>query len=176
MQSPIALSPDGRWAYTADSDPSVSVIDVDSRVARARIPLPATPGSVAVTPDGRRLYMLAPANNRLIVLTLVDSRVETSIKVGDWPYDLAAHPGGSLVFVSCAGSKSVRAVDAATQRVNTVIESDSRPFGMAVTRDGRWLYVCNIPRGHISLLDTTSLRVLRSVKVGEVPIEVIVQE
>ena len=51
-----------------------------------------------------------------------------------------------------------------------------RPWGLRLTRDERLLYVANGLSDDITVIDTTSLRALRSVPVGEVPYGVLIDD
>jgi YVTN family beta-propeller protein len=44
-----------------------------------------------------------------------------------------------------------------------------RPWGIALSRDGRTLYTANGRGGSVSVIDTQSKRVTATVKVGERP-------
>jgi DNA-binding beta-propeller fold protein YncE len=54
----FVVSPDRRHLFVAEvSPPSVRVFDMDAGAVVATVPIPETPMDLAVTPDGRRLYV-----------------------------------------------------------------------------------------------------------------------
>lgn len=44
-----------------------------------------------------------------------------------------------------------------------------RPWGVALSPDGRWLYTANGLSNDLSVIDTRTLRVVGSIRVGERP-------
>ena len=49
------------------------------------------------------------------------------------------------------------------------VEVGTRPWGIAITRDGRYLYTANGPSNDVSVVDTESMSVVATVPVGERP-------
>ncbi len=45
----------------------------------------------------------------------------------------------------------------------------ARPWGMALSRDGRWLYTANGSSNDVTIVDTSSLSVVKKVPVGKGP-------
>ncbi len=60
-------------------------------------------------------------------------------------------------------------IDARTLRVNGRIPLGRRPWGIALSADGRWLYTANGLSNDISIIDTRTNRVVGSVRVGQRP-------
>ena len=101
----LAFSPDGSRIYLANVDGSIKVFSVgkDDRVAglfTMRLPLANAPrrkaeipAGLAVSPDGRRLYVALNLSNRLAELDTASGKVLRLWDVGVAPYDvaLAAH-------------------------------------------------------------------------------------
>ena len=81
---------------------------------------------------------------------------------------------GKRVFVS-NGEGTVMAIDTANDAVIATIRVGQRPWNMAITPDGRKLYVANGRSNSVSVIDTTSNRKLRDVTVGEAPWGVVVR-
>jgi YVTN family beta-propeller protein len=49
------------------------------------------------------------------------------------------------------------------------VEVGERPWGIALSRDGRHLYTANGPSNDVSVVDTETLRVVARIGVGEAP-------
>ncbi len=60
-------------------------------------------------------------------------------------------------------------VDTATDAVIARIEVGKRPWNMAITKDGRKLYVANGRSNSISVIDTGRNVRVREIAVGELP-------
>ena len=59
--------------------------------------------------------------------------------------------------------------DTATNTVVATVPVGKRPWNMAITPDGKKLYVANGRSNSVSLIDTDSNQVLHEIAVGELP-------
>jgi YVTN family beta-propeller protein len=66
--------------------------------------------------------------------------------------------GGTIAVVALPDVKLISEI-----RVGT------RPWGIALTQDGRKLYTANGPSNDVSVVDTTTQRVIRTIEVGSSP-------
>ena len=118
----LIFSPDGSRIYLANVDGNVKVFGVkqDGKVAGLfSIPLPRTkaqdrkadiPAGLAVSPDGKRLYVALNLSNRLAELDAVNGHVLRLWDVGVAPYDVALT--GKKAYVSNWGGRRAEGLDA----------------------------------------------------------------
>ena len=111
----LALSSDGRWVYVGSNVGGyVAKFDAAELVRKAYEPdHRATPkaetfvGSgartIALSPDGRWVYVAVNAESRLAVLRADDLTKETEISVDSFPVGLAVSPDGRWVWVTSQG-------------------------------------------------------------------------
>ena len=110
------------------------------------------------------------------------SQMETSMvhvfRLSDWGY-LGSYATGGLwpkvihisrdektVYVSNWGSKDVSVFDARTRTVRTRVDVGGIPRGMALTRDGKYLYVCIYDRRKLLKIDASSNVVVKQMDFG----------
>jgi len=158
----LALSPDGRLLLTAGKTAEVVVVDPDTGDIRQRVPLPTTtypkaPSGNVLRPDveGQISYtglVFAPDGRRAFL-----SDVNGSVVV----FDVDA--GGSLQV-----ARSIRMPDADAPR-----RAEEIPAGLAVSADGKRLYVCGNLSNTLLELDPVRGRVLRTFDVGVAPYDVV---
>jgi len=60
-------------------------------------------------------------------------------------------------------------IDVATNKVVSEIPVGKRPWNMALTPDGKKLYVANGRSNSVSVIDTQGLKVIKEIPVGELP-------
>jgi YVTN family beta-propeller protein len=98
---------------------------------------------VAVTPDGRKVYVTSGSEDSKIVSVIDTARkkVTATITVGNDPAGVAVTPDGRKVYVANASSNSVSVIDTATNKVTATIPVGT-PFGVAVTPAGRPQRLC----------------------------------
>lgn len=138
------------------------------------IPVGATPGYAAVSPNGRLVYV---ANRDAKTVTVVDTSVNKVTAVipvdAGPPQFLTFAPDGRRVYLSIFNQQrtiaAVGVLDTTTNKVVTTIPVKTRPFVSATTLDGRLLYVPNHDSGTLSVIDTASLEVVKDIKVAPNP-------
>ncbi|MGW1802733.1 protein kinase domain-containing protein [Streptomyces sp. NPDC001984] len=166
----VALAAAGGGIYLAQSRssgpepaaPSVSSIQVGN-----------SPGGVAVSPDGRRVYSTNYFNpaSVSVIDTATNRTVGNPIPVGDKPQGVAVSPDGRRVYVANSGLASVSVIDTATNRtVGNPIDVGKNPIRLAVSRDGRRAYVANAGSDSVSVIDTATNRIVGNpIPVGDNP-------
>jgi YVTN family beta-propeller protein len=60
-------------------------------------------------------------------------------------------------------------VDTATNQVVGSVEAGARPWGIAISSDGRTLYTANGPSNDVSVIDAETRHVTRRIPVGSGP-------
>jgi YVTN family beta-propeller protein len=105
--------------------------------------------------DGRTLYVSDVAANALLAYPLVHGELGPPRRalVGLSPVHMVQTLDGRAVFVTNFGAASVSVVDAATWRVTTTIAVPAGPHGIAISPDGRWIYVACASGGAIAVID-----------------------
>jgi YVTN family beta-propeller protein len=68
----------------------------------------------------------------------------------------------------------VTAIDVASSVVIREIAVGKRPWNMAITPDGRKLYVANGRSNSVSVIDTRTFAVTKEIAVGELPWGVVI--
>jgi DNA-binding beta-propeller fold protein YncE len=163
----IALSPDGRLLVTSGKTSEIVIIDpvtgrVRQRVAlpseQANEPPPQAPSANILKPDekGQLSFtglIFSPDGRRIYL-----SNVNGSIKV----FDVAADGNARAAF------------SIAMPRANAPRRKEDIPAGLALSRDGRRLYVALNLSNRLGEFDALSGKLLRAFDVGVAPYDVIV--
>ena len=164
----VAFSPDGARAYIAtttydstgwdfNAGGGIAVVDTASRSVTAEINLYSQPGSVAVTPDGRRLYvghqstwsdtgygagfLSGHAVNAIDTGTGAwAASAELGFAAGVWdgqnrPAGLAVTPNRGSVFVAIPRLDAIAAIDSNTNQVTQTIAVGAGPIAVAIMPD-----------------------------------------
>jgi YVTN family beta-propeller protein len=130
---------------------TVSVVDTTTNTLSSTIEFAHSPTRVAVSPDGRRLYVTnlwsvpgpfwSFGKRYKTELTVVDTATNTV--TGTIPIasagSLAFSPDGSVVYV--VGSQGLSAINTATNKVIKTIDIPDATSAMVVSPDGRTVYL-----------------------------------
>ncbi|UCG31707.1 MAG: beta-propeller fold lactonase family protein [Phycisphaerales bacterium] len=113
-----------------------------------------TPLNLALTPDGRELWVACEASDSVIVVDLASRRKVAEIETGGHATDVTFHPNGTRAYVSNRLDDTVSVIDTkARQVVNTILVGDE-PHGVLLDKPGGQLYVLNTSQDCISVIDT----------------------
>ena len=155
-------------------------------------PSTAYPGGVAISQDGNSAYALLNQNDTLTQINLTTLQQGTQIRVGNAPHSIVISPNGTTAYVSNEGGRAatpsdfqifsagteivadpvvgaaitgtVSVVDLPSMRVTGNISTGLHPTGMAFY--GRSLLVANTYSDSISVIDTTTNVVVRTINLG----------
>lgn len=142
----------------------------------ADIVVGSVPEGVAISPDGRKAYVLNKVDGTISMLNTATNRVIISLPVHPTltvpAQAVAVSPDGRRVYVA-GGTNSIAVLDAAniglrdTIPVNAIGGTEPNPQGLAVSPDGRLLYVSdNRDGGAVTVLDIATKTVVTSVSMG----------
>jgi len=60
-------------------------------------------------------------------------------------------------------------IDPATNKITASVKVGQRPWGIALTQDGKKLYAANGPSNDVSVVDTDKLTTIKTIAVGKIP-------
>jgi YVTN family beta-propeller protein len=141
------------FAYVTNVlDGTVSVVDTATPAVVATIPVGSFPSAVAVTPDGKHVYVAnrgtGAVPGAVSVIDTSSNAVVATVPVGINPTGVAITPDGTHAYVTNANLNSgargtVSVISTATNKVVATIPAGINPFGIAITPDGKRAYVTN---------------------------------
>ena len=155
-------------------------------------PSTSYPGGVAISQDGNTAYALLNENDTLAQINLSTKQQGTQIRVGNAPHSVLIASNGTTAYVSNEGGRAatesdfqiwsagteivadqvvgaavtgtVSVVDLPSMTVTTNIATGFHPTGMALY--GKYLLVANTYSDTISVIDTTSNVVVRTINLS----------
>jgi YVTN family beta-propeller protein len=158
-------------AYVGNfGDNTVSVVDTGTRAVVATIPVAQGPHGMAVSRDGRTVYVTGDGSSSLNIIDTATDRVVKTVEVGKTPNGVALTPDGKLLLVAVYGTDRVAFLDTAAQRVVGTV-AVAKPHTISVAPDGKSAYVTTQDPGHFALtvVDLQSRSVARTVSLEKTP-------
>jgi YVTN family beta-propeller protein len=147
----IVASPDGGVLYLSrivrrdDGRPTGNgefvAIDPATQKVLWRVPLHGVPNHLAVTPDGKHVYVTIVSGSLVVVVDPAKRAVVDSIDVGTGPHDIEISRDGKTVYVGLIRGTDVTVFDAATRRIVRKIPFAQNVRPIAVSHDESRLFV-----------------------------------
>jgi len=136
------------------SSNSVSVINTITNKTVNTIPVGPNPGLVAISPDGKKVYVGDVGGTSLSIIDVKISQVK-SLTIFDNPTGLIFSKDGTRAYVAGASGKCT-VIDAATDAVLSSLNFFPGSGGIALSNDGQWIYVTNETTRDVRVYDTGS--------------------
>jgi len=176
----VSVSPDGRLAavsnYGSREQPgsTLSIVDLELPRELRRIDLaPHTrphgvawfaPDRIAVTTEGsKHLLVVEPESGRIVSAIATDQDVSHMVVVD---------AGGQRAYVTNIGSGTTTALDLAARRKLTDLATGAGSEALALTPDGRELWVAARAAGELAIVNTDKLEVTARLPLPGIPIRI----
>jgi YVTN family beta-propeller protein len=170
----VAVSPDDRIVYvTCETSNNVYVVDARSMKVLATIATEKRPRAIFLASRSHRGYVTDEFGAALTAFSTDDYKVVKTISLGDpkvvRPMGIASSDGERL-YVTTGRFGALLEVEAQSGRILRTIEKvGQRPWGIALSRDGRKAYTANGPSADVSVIDLASGHIDARIPVGGSP-------
>lgn len=168
----VAVSARGVIYAPCEDHNSLVLIDEASGGKLAELPIGDQPEGVALSPDGKRVYVALEGENKLAVTDGDATTVLERIPVGGRPRSIVVSKDGRRIYVADEIGRALTIVDADTLTVAATVtfpEPDAKPMGVALSPDGARIYVTTGRGGRLVAIDAKRNTILGSVAVGARP-------
>ena len=125
-----------------------------------------SPIEMALSPDGRLLYVVCQAGDELRAVDIQSGKVVSTVPVGHVPSGIALSRDGRQIYVTNAWSDTVSVIDAATLKVVRTLPTGFEPTGIVSDRSGETLYVANRLSSDISVIDVNTGQEIKRLLAG----------
>jgi YVTN family beta-propeller protein len=161
----IAFSPSAATAYVTTGD-GLFVINTATLKVVAMIHGLGNPEGVAVSPDGKAVYVTNTVKGQVDVISAATNTVTSTVAVGQLPWQLVISSDGSTIYVADGDSNSISVISTASDKVTNTIPDPGGPVSLALTPDGSELWVGGLTSGVVSVFDTATDSSVGSFTVG----------
>ncbi|WP_413670965.1 gliding motility-associated C-terminal domain-containing protein [Mucilaginibacter sp. Mucisp86] len=140
-------------AYVPDyASNTVLAINTTNNKVIANIPVGANPRFVAISPDGKKVYVGNVSGRSLSIINTQTNQAK-DISIFDNPTSLVFSKDGTRAYVA-GESGECTVIDVANDAVLTALTFPSGGAGIALSDDGKWIYTTNLANGDIRIYDT----------------------
>lgn len=173
----VAFHPGGKTAWVVyDKSHDLGVVDAEAQRLLKRVKIGGNPYNLSFSPDGKYLYVLDWASETsgddVIVYDLAAERVVTKVAVSTWPAHAIFSKDARLIYVSGETAGDLTVLDTKSHgQVARIVHGGGDAMGLALSPDGRTLYLAAGENKAIVKVDTTTHKVT-----GTIPLPGIVHE
>ncbi|MBM7646635.1 YVTN family beta-propeller protein [Scopulibacillus daqui] len=160
----LSVSPDGKYLYVADNlDHSVCKIDIKNKKMVKKVPVGKNPYTAYLSHDGKSLYVTNWGESSVTVLNPQTMAVKKTIQTDLHPNAVAENIKNGMIYISNSDSDTISIIDAKNDQVIQTLSlkpyksapAGSQPDAMAVSRDGKTLYVANAGNNDVAVIDVS---------------------
>lgn len=181
----LALSPDGDLLYIAlsgspiggpgvdestlppadKSKDGIAVFDVATGRVLRIIRGISDPETVAVSADGKLLYVASEDTGQLVVIDAASGGRRAAVPVGGEPEGVAVSPDGRLVYATSEEDHTAAVIETGGHTLRARVPVGLRPRNAAFTADGARAFVPGENDASVTVVDVARDRVLARAKI-----------
>ena len=158
-------------------------VDLKKDRVLALLDVGRTPVSLALKPDGGELMVCDFDSDSISIIETVNDEVGSSSLIGQHPARGVVTGDNSRFYVSNFGSNSVAVYDIDIGKLIATMPVGSRPEGLALSQDQRYLLVLDTQSGDVTViqkrnprkLEPTEYSLLTMIPVGVQPNGIVVK-
>ena len=168
-------SPYGNWVYASnEADTTLDVVNVKTLKVTKKIALTGHPNNIAITPDGRKVYVaIARAPGALDVIDTASQAKNKTISVHGGVHNVNVTPDGKYAVAGMVGARNITVVDTQTDLPVWTHYSDLgiRPmaFDVNADRSTRRIYAQLSDFNGFAVVDFNTRREVARIRYPEVP-------
>jgi YVTN family beta-propeller protein len=174
----LAFSQEEKTLYASGgNDNRIAVFRIENEGLRADStislgrpwPNKISPAGLCVDDSRQRLYVVTKDDRALYEVDLAKRAVARRTELPAEAYTCLLSPNGQELYVSLWGGKKVLVFSPEQGEITGEIETDDHPNDLALSRDGRTLFVANANENSVSIIDVAGRRVLETVQTALYP-------
>jgi YVTN family beta-propeller protein len=176
----LASSMSGDETFTTNiPDGSISRLDLGKREIKAVIPVAKFVEGIAITPDGKQVWVGSNGDSIVVVVDVNAGRAVDTLWGFGTPYRLAVSNDGNSAVVTDPVRAEVRVYEARTHRQRFLIPvardslvptaevaGSPSPEGVTIAPDSRWAFVTLQGRNRVATIDLQSGRIVAIAPTG----------
>ncbi|MFC2075682.1 hypothetical protein ACFLT7_01240 [candidate division KSB1 bacterium] len=128
-----------------------------------------SPVQMALSRDGRSLYVTCENTDELLRIDTRSGKVIASVKVGSYPLDITLSPDQKRIYVANRRGDNIHVLDRESFSVVDSIATVDDPHGLIVSPDGKVLFTANLTCNNVQLFSTETGEEIKLLDVGWAP-------
>ncbi len=165
----ILPSPDSKSVYVSVRGfDEVWVVKAKSLKVKKKIKVGVHPNFMNFSPDGKYLVMANNQDDKASIIDIKSGKVVGTPRTGRGSAGAAVTPDSKTAYVTSVYTDDISVIDMKSMKRTALIEEAVGPNVIAIPASGKLAYFGS-HRDRVSILDTTTNRIIDEVIVGDVP-------
>jgi YVTN family beta-propeller protein len=170
-----AAAPDGsRYYFSNEGEKTLDVVDQKTLKVTRSIPLSGHPNNIAISKDGRRVYVaIVVAPGAVDVIDTASLEKVKTIPVKGAVHNTYVTPDGKYVVSGSIQSKTITVIDQKTETPVWSLEMDKgiRPMAFLANADGstKWIFVQLSGFNGFAVVDFAARKEVNRIKLPDLP-------
>ena len=170
-----AVAPDGsRYYISNEAERTLDVVDAKTLKITRNIPLSGHPNNIAISKDGRRVYVsIAVKPGAVDVVDTTSLEKVKSIPVNGAVHNTYVTPDGKFVVAGSIPSKTITVIDGQTETPvwSLTMDLGIRPMAFATNPDGstKWIFVQLSGFNGFAVVDFATHKEVNRIKIPNLP-------
>ncbi len=153
----LILTPDGsRLIHVGHWSKTITVLSTNPLAVLRTIEVKENPGRSVMSPDGKRLFTTLIDSGVLAIVDIHEGTVVPGTTTSSGSIALALHPNSRNLYVLNGVLGYCQVLDPETLEVKDTFPVGQRPRTMALSSDGKYLYIAEESDPKIHVIETSS--------------------
>ena len=145
------------------------LIETDKYVLGKPWPIAISPAGIAVNEKGNKLFVVTKDNNSLYVFNIKTKKIEDSVRLAAEAYTCLLSGDKKTLYISLWGAKQVLFYNVAAHTISDSVPVGDHPNEMALSANGKFLFVANANDNSVSVIDTRKKEVVETLNAALFP-------
>lgn len=168
----VEATPDNKYVLVANwCSYTVSVISVAAQKVVKTLKIGRYPRGISISSDSKRAYVAEMGGNRIHEINLEDFSV-SYIPIGSNPRAIVLSPDNTKMYVTMNLSGKVASWDLVANKPGKSVKTGDAARSLAISSDGSTMFVVNYKSNTMSKVQTSTMKVLETIKACTEPIGV----
>jgi len=176
---PLALILAARLYVSNERDGTIQIVDTNSDRVTATARIGDRPRGLALSPDGKRLYVAVSwwrdgkrprtGKERIAAIDAATLKPVRDYVAGTDPECVAVSPNGQRLYLSNEDAGTASIIDTASGRHRGTLVVGTEPEGVTASPDGKWVYVTAETSNVLTVIDAKKEQVAANIMVDSRP-------
>ena len=168
-------APDGTRLYISDeAESTLDIVDAKTLIVTKKIPLSGHPNNMAVSKDGRRVYVgIIQAPGGVDVIDTVSMQRVKTVPTQGTIHNAYVTPDGRFIVAGSIAGATINVIDASTEEPAWTLKMDLgiRPMAFAVNPDGstKWIFTQLTALNGFAVIDFETRKEIRRISNPDLP-------